>query len=45
MASGESVQKELHKSKSGLRILARLESQSSPFLLEEPHWIPDEEVS
>ncbi|XP_067941364.1 zinc finger FYVE domain-containing protein 21-like [Watersipora subatra] len=47
MASGESsdsVKKELHRSKSGLRILARLDSQTSPFLLDEPHWIPDNEV-
>ena len=43
MAAGE-VTKELKKTKSGLRILARLDSHSSPFLLDEPHWIPDNEV-
>ena len=44
MAAAGEVTKELKKTKSGLRILARLDSHSSPFLLDEPHWIPDNEV-
>ena len=44
MAAAGEVIKELKKTKSGLRILARLDSHSSPFLLDEPHWIPDNEV-
>ncbi|KAF6017171.1 ZFYVE21 [Bugula neritina] len=44
-SNSEAVQKELRKSKSGLRILARVDSHSSPFLLDEPHWVPDNEVN
>ena len=44
MAAAGEVTKELKKTKSGLRILARLDSHSSPFLLDEPHWVPDNEV-
>lgn len=41
-AAGEG--KELKKTKSGLRQLSRGDSHSSPFLLDEPYWIPDNEV-
>lgn len=46
MASGEEkVQKELHRTKSGLRMVSQDDSKTSPFLLEEPPWIADNEVS
>jgi hypothetical protein len=37
--------KKLIKSKSGLRIVATNDEYKSPFLLCEPQWIPDSEVS
>lgn len=33
--------KQLIKSKSGLRMVSTEEADSSPFLLEEPHWEDD----
>jgi hypothetical protein len=37
--------KKLIKSKSGLRIVATNDEYKSPFLLCEPQWVPDSEVS
>jgi hypothetical protein len=37
--------KKLIKSKSGLRIVATDDKYQSPFLLCEPQWVPDSEVS
>ncbi|KAL1139419.1 hypothetical protein AAG570_006403 [Ranatra chinensis] len=39
------VPKQLIRSKSGLRIVARKESLCSPFIIQEPEWIPDKEIS
>lgn len=39
-----SPSKRLVRSKSGLRIVCQHERHSTPWAIEEPHWIKDEEV-
>ncbi|KAL3874093.1 hypothetical protein ACJMK2_037155 [Sinanodonta woodiana] len=40
--SSNTVEKKLVKSNSGLRMVAKNDFESSPFLLDEPPWVPDE---
>lgn len=37
--------KQLVRGKSGMRMIAVSENERSPFLLEEPHWTDDAQVS
>lgn len=40
----DNIIKKLIKSKSGLRIVTEKEEQRSPFIIQEPQWVPDKEV-
>jgi hypothetical protein len=40
-----SCEKKLVKLKSGLKIVAVDEAAQSPFLMKEPQWVPDNEVT
>lgn len=39
------AQRELQRSRSGLRVVAKTDTDASPFLIDEPHWTPDKEVT
>lgn len=41
----DNIVKKLIKSKSGLRIVTEKEEQRSPFIIQEPQWVPDKETT
>ncbi|XP_073989378.1 zinc finger FYVE domain-containing protein 21-like [Rhodnius prolixus] len=41
----DNIIKKLIKSKSGLRIVTEKEEQRSPFIIQEPQWVPDKEAT
>lgn len=43
-SSSTKIQRELQRSKSGLRVVTKHDADMSPFLMDEPHWTPDKEV-
>ncbi|KAK9507449.1 hypothetical protein O3M35_007302 [Rhynocoris fuscipes] len=41
----ENIVKKLIKSKSGLRIVSAKDEHRSPFIIQEPQWVPDKEIT